>query len=145
MNNLTADQDALALAARWAVPPSGSQSLVVRKMRLKGTKLALREFEAPPFDGDITLGADGAVQRAQLASTGLRVDVTQKDKTWRATLDGRNWQAPLGPGAHVRRSQRRRGIRPEAGHADEHRGQGGPRHGERHRQGDLGQRHPGRR
>ena len=97
VNNLTADQDALALAARWAVPPSGSQSLVVRKVRLKGTKLALREFEAPPFDGDITLGANGAVQRVQLASTGLRVDVTQKDGGWRATLDGRNWQAPLGP------------------------------------------------
>ncbi len=97
VNNLTADQDALALAARWAVPPSGSQSLVVRKVRLKGTRLALREFEAPPFDGDITLGANGAVQRVQLASTGLRVDVTQKDGGWRATLDGRNWQAPLGP------------------------------------------------
>jgi uncharacterized protein involved in outer membrane biogenesis len=97
VNNLTADQDALGMAERWAAPPSGGQSLSVRKIRLKGTKLAIREFEAPVFDGDITVGADGAVQRVQLSSTGLRVDLAQKDKTWRATIDGRNWQAPLGP------------------------------------------------
>jgi len=96
VNNLTADQDALALAARWAAPAE-TQSLTVRKVRLKGAKLALRDFEAPSFDGEITIGADGGVERAQLNSTGLRVDITQKDKTWRATLDGRNWQAPLGP------------------------------------------------
>jgi len=97
VNNLTADQDALGLAARWAQKPDGNQSLVLRKIRLKGTKLALREFEAPVFDGEVTLGADGDVQRLQLNSTGLRVDVTHKDNVWRATLDGRNWQAPVGP------------------------------------------------
>jgi hypothetical protein len=27
----------------------------------------------------------------------LRVDLARKDKTWRATIDGQAWQAPLGP------------------------------------------------
>jgi hypothetical protein len=97
VNNLTADQDALTMAERWAAPAPGNQTLAVRKLRLKGVKLALREFDAPLFDGEITIGTDGAVQRAQLSATGLRVDLTQKDKTWRATIDGRNYQAPLGP------------------------------------------------
>ena len=49
---------------------------------------------ANAFDADITLGSDGSVQRAQLSSSALRVDLAQKDKTWRATIDARGWQAP---------------------------------------------------
>jgi uncharacterized protein involved in outer membrane biogenesis len=45
----------------------------------------------------VTLGANGSVERVMMNSGALRVDLAQKDKAWRATVDARNWQPPLGP------------------------------------------------
>jgi uncharacterized protein involved in outer membrane biogenesis len=89
LNGVSADQDALAM---------GAQSLALRRVRVKAIKLAIPDIDLPPFDADVTIGPDGSVQRALLSATALRVDLAPKDNAWRATIQGTNWQAPVGPG-----------------------------------------------
>ena len=98
VNNLTADQDALALAARWAAPPlrepvarraqGAAQGHQARPARVRGAAVrrrhhARRERRRP---------AGAAVEHR--AARGRHAE---GQGGWRATLDGRNWQAPLGP------------------------------------------------
>jgi len=94
---LTADQDALGLVPAWVRVAPGSQSLRVHKLHFQQTTLELREFVAPIFEGDVTVGPDGAVQRALFSGGGVRAELTQKDQVWRAAIDARNWKPWVGP------------------------------------------------
>jgi len=97
VDTIAADQDALAMVPAWVQPRSGAQPMTLRRVRLKAIKLSLRDIEIPQFDADVSIGNNGAVLRAMLSSGSLRADLSPKDKAWRATIQGHNWQAPLGP------------------------------------------------
>ena len=99
VNSLTADQDALAMMPGWVKPQSGAQPFTIRRLKLRNAKLSLTAIELPPFDGDVTMGPDGTVQRGVLNSAGtLRAElVPHQDKAWRASIEARSWRPPLGP------------------------------------------------
>jgi hypothetical protein len=98
VNSLTADQDALAMLPKWAKPQSGAQPFTVRRLKLRNVKLSLTAVELPPFDGDVTMAPNGAVQRAVLNAGGtLRAEFVPQDNGWRASIQASNWQPPLGP------------------------------------------------
>jgi hypothetical protein len=72
-------------------------SLHVRRLRLKSVRLTVKSMDIPPFDADITMGADGALQQAKLSDGKLRLDISPKDKAVRVGLEASNWKPPLGP------------------------------------------------
>ncbi|MGH2670006.1 MAG: hypothetical protein ACRDH5_12990, partial [bacterium] len=97
VNVITADQDALALVPGWLKPQGGVQPFSVRRIQLKSVRLAVKNLEVPSFDGDITLGRDGALERAVLSDSKARVEITPRDNALRVALEGRGWRLPLGP------------------------------------------------
>jgi hypothetical protein len=97
LNALTTDQEALALVPGWLRPQGGAQPLRVRRIQLKSARLAVKNLNIPTFNGDITLGSDGALQRAVLSDSKARLEITPRDNALRVALEGRNWRLPLGP------------------------------------------------
>jgi hypothetical protein len=97
VNALTTDQEALALVPGWLRPQGGAQPLRVRRIQLKSARLAIKDLDIPAFNGDIALGSDGALQRAVLSDSKVRVEITPRDNAFRVALEGRNWRPPLGP------------------------------------------------
>ena len=94
-NNVSAGEDALALLPGWVKSQSGP--LTVRRVHLKSVRLATKNIDIPAFDGDVTLGLDGTLQRATFGDGKVRIELTPRDKVLRAALEGRNWRPPLGP------------------------------------------------
>ena len=97
VNRLTADQDALALVPGWIRPQGGAQPLGVRRIQLRSAKIAVKNLDTPSFNGDITLGANGALQRAVLSDGKAKVEISPHESAWRVALEGRNWRLPVGP------------------------------------------------
>jgi uncharacterized protein involved in outer membrane biogenesis len=97
VNSLSADQDTLALVPGWVRAQSGVQPLSVRRIQLRSVRLAAKNLDLPAFSGDITLGPDGALQRAVLSDGKARVELTPRDNGLRVGLEGTGWRPPLGP------------------------------------------------
>jgi uncharacterized protein involved in outer membrane biogenesis len=57
----------------------------------------IKALDVPPFDGEIVLAGNGAVERALLYDGKLRVSLTPKDKVLDAHIEARSWQPPAGP------------------------------------------------
>ena len=97
VNRLTTDQEALALVPVWLRPQAGAQPFSVRRIQLRAARLAVKNFEVPTFDGDITLGPDGTFERAVLSDSKTRVEITPHNNLFRVALEGRGWRLPVGP------------------------------------------------
>jgi len=97
VNQLTSDQESLALLPAWIRPQGGAQPLNVRRVQLNAAKVTVKNLDTPIFNGDITLGPDGALQRAVLSDSKSRFELTPREGAMRVALDGRNWRLPLGP------------------------------------------------
>jgi hypothetical protein len=97
VNALTTDQEALALVPGWLQPQSGPQPLGVRRVQLRSVRLTVKNLDIPGFNGDIALNPDGALQRAVLSDSKIRVEITPRDNALRVGLEGRNWKLPVGP------------------------------------------------
>ena len=97
VNSLTTDQESLALVPGWVRPQGGARQLNARQIRLNRVRLAAKNLDLPAFNADVTLGADGALQRAVLSDGKARAEITLRDNAVRVALDGRNWRAPVGP------------------------------------------------
>jgi hypothetical protein len=97
VNALTADQESLALVPGWVRPQTGAQRLSVRRIQVNRIRLATKNLDLPTLNADVTLGPDGALQRAILSDGKVRAELTLRDNAVRVGLDGRNWQAPFGP------------------------------------------------
>jgi hypothetical protein len=95
VNGLTTDQEALALVPGWLRPQAGP--FAVRRVQLRSVRLAVKNLDLPSFNGDVTLGPDGALQRAVLSDSKVRIEITPRDNALRVGLEGRNWRPPLGP------------------------------------------------
>ena len=96
--SVSIDQDSLVMVPEWIKPQPAGPSLQVRRLKLKSVKLAVKGLELQPFDADIMLGSNGALQRARLSDGKLRLDISPKDKAIRVGLEASNWKPPLGPG-----------------------------------------------
>ena len=94
---ISADQDHLALVPGW-IKPAGDQSVQVRRLKLTSVKLTTRGIEIPIFNGDITLGTGGALERAVLTDGKLKLDIAPKDNGVRVGMEASGWKLPLGPG-----------------------------------------------
>jgi hypothetical protein len=101
VNSLTTEQESLALLPGWVRPQGGAQPLNVRRIRLNAAKVTVKNLDTPIFGGDITLGPDGALQRAVLSDSKARIELTPKDGAMRVALEGRNWRPPIGPAVEL--------------------------------------------
>jgi hypothetical protein len=72
--------------------------LQVSRVRLKGVRLGVKDLELPPFDVDVTLARDGALQKATLTDGTVKIDLAPRDQGLQATLEARGWQLPILPG-----------------------------------------------
>jgi len=97
LNSLTTDQESLALLPAWVRPQAGAQPLNVRRVQLIAAKVTVKNLDTPIFNGDITLGPDGALQRAVLSDSKSRFELTPRDGAMRVALEARGWRLPLGP------------------------------------------------
>jgi hypothetical protein len=97
INSLSADQEALSLVPGWTLPQAGARPLSVRRVQLKSVKLAVKDLNIPLFNGDITLDREGALQRAVLSDSKVRIELTPKDQALRVGLEAHNWRLPIGP------------------------------------------------
>ena len=97
VNSPTVDQDALSMMTAWVKPQSGAQPFSLRQLKLKNVRLSLTAVQLPPFDADIRMGPTGRAAAMLNVGGTLRVDVVPKDKAWRASIEARSWQPPLGP------------------------------------------------
>lgn len=95
-NSVSAGQEGLAMVRAWG-GPGDTQALSVRRLQLRGVKLALKAIEVPPFGAEITFGPDGAMQSATLSEGNVRVVLAPRDKAMRVELDARDWSLPIGP------------------------------------------------
>jgi hypothetical protein len=93
---VVADQDSLALVPEWLKPQAGALPLHVKRIKLKAVRLSVKAMDLAPFDADVTLGADGGLQRALLSDGKVRIDITPKDNALRLTLEARSWKPPFG-------------------------------------------------
>jgi hypothetical protein len=97
VSTLTADQDSLAMVPGWVAAQPGALPIDVRRIEFRAVKLAVKEIEVPSFNGEVTLGPDGAMQRASLSTGKVRVDLTPRDQGLRVALEAAGWKLPLGP------------------------------------------------
>jgi len=97
LHTVTADQDALGMVPAWIKAQAGVLPVDLRRVELRAVKLAVKEIEVPPFNGDITFGPDGALQRAVLSTGKVKVDLTPRDRGFRAVLEASDYRLPLGP------------------------------------------------
>ena len=99
LNTVTADQEVLRRVPAW-VEPGTAKPLKVSRIALREVKLATRAVAIPPFDGDATMGADGALAKAVLRTQDgkLTVNLRNKPDGLEVDFDGRGWKPPLGPG-----------------------------------------------
>src|SRR5690606_32331005 len=81
----------------WARPQPSDSTLHVNRVRLRGVRIATRDIELQPFDGDVRLGPDGAVQTAAFTGGGVTVTLTPRDKGVRLQLQAQEWTPPVGP------------------------------------------------
>jgi hypothetical protein len=97
VNVLSADQDALALVQGWVQPQPGVSPLVVRRVQLRGVRLAVKEIDVPLFSVDVALDPDGTLQRATLSDGKANITVAPTDRGLRVGLEARSWRLPIGP------------------------------------------------
>jgi uncharacterized protein involved in outer membrane biogenesis len=95
---VSVDERALPGVLAWFKPQTGAQPLKFSKVRLQGVKLGLESVAVPPFNADVTLTREGALQRATLSDGKARVTIAPKDRALEVSLDARDWQLPVGPG-----------------------------------------------
>ncbi|MDH5535186.1 MAG: AsmA family protein, partial [Betaproteobacteria bacterium] len=94
---VSVESDALAHVPGWLRPQSGPQPLRIGRVRMKSVRLALHAAELPAFDVDVTLGRNGAMQRASLTDGRARVSLIPKETSLQLNLEARDWLPPLGP------------------------------------------------
>ena len=94
---VTVDEDALASVPAWFNPQSDAQPLQFTKVRLKGIQLGIRAIEMPTLDADVTLARNGALQKAVLSDSKLKIDVSPKDQALQMNLAASDWKPPIGP------------------------------------------------
>ena len=81
--------DAVLLAAWKGSPAPDGMS----KVRFQQIDIHLGEYALASFDGDILFTADGGLQRADLRSKPLRLEITPLDQAYTVTvLSANNWQ-----------------------------------------------------
>jgi hypothetical protein len=96
-SQITADQDALAMVPGWVKSQPGALPVDVRRIEMRNVRLAVKEIEVPTFNGEVTLGPDGALQRVSLSTPKVRVDLTPREQGLRVALEAAGWKLPIGP------------------------------------------------
>lgn len=98
VNSVTMEQDMLAQILLWARPGPAAQPPQIARLRIRSIRLPpVKAFEIPAFGADITLGRDGALQKAVLSSDKLTLEIAPQNQLWQMKVTARGWQLPLGP------------------------------------------------
>ncbi len=99
-DSLTVAEEVLPRLPKWLDASAADSAVQVDRVVLKSVKLETRHAKVPPFDADLRLSREGAVQNASLTSSDgkLKVELTPRDNQIDIALSAaKGWVPPLGP------------------------------------------------
>ena len=100
LTNVKIEPAVLPRLASFGAPRSGDTQINFRLIRFNGVKTTVGGIELPPFDGTVTLAANGAFQKAQIQHAKLSLEILPlKDAGGiRVNFTGKGLEPSLGPG-----------------------------------------------
>ena len=96
----TVAEEVLPRLPKWLEAAVADKNLQIGRIVVRSIKIESRTVKMPPFDADLELSADGAIQRAALSSTDgkLNVGLTPHDNQIDIALSAtKGWVPPFGP------------------------------------------------
>lgn len=100
VESATVAEEVLPRLPKWLDAAVNDKSMQVGRVVVKSIKLESRIAKLPPFDADLQLSVDGAIQKAVLSSTDgkLNVELMPHDNQIDIALNAaKGWAPPLGP------------------------------------------------
>jgi hypothetical protein len=96
----TVAEEVLPRLPKWLEAAVADKDMQISRVVVKTIKLASRTAKVPPFDADLQLSPEGAIQRAVLSSSDgkLNVELVPHDNQIDIALSAaKGWVPPLGP------------------------------------------------
>ncbi len=100
VDSATVAEEVLPRLSKWLEAAAIDKNLQIGRIVVKSIKLESRIATVPPFDADLQLSPEGAIQKARLSSTDgkLNVELAPHDNQIDIALSAsKGWIPPLGP------------------------------------------------
>ena len=100
VDSVTVAEEVLPRLSKWLEAAAIDKNLQIGRIVVKSIKLESRIANVPPFDADLQLSPEGAIQKAMLSSTDgkLNVELAPHDNQIDIVLSAtKGWIPPLGP------------------------------------------------
>jgi len=100
VDSATVAEEVLPRLHKWLEAAVGDKNIQIGRVVVKSIKLESRAAKVPPFDADLQLSPEGAIQKAVLSATDgkLNVELAPHDNQIDIALNAaRGWVPPLGP------------------------------------------------
>jgi hypothetical protein len=99
IDSVTVAQEALQRFKGWLDASRADRAVQITRLNARNVKLELREMQVAPFNVSLDLADDGAISRAELASTDgkLSAEVQPQGGRARVSITGSGWTPPFGP------------------------------------------------
>jgi predicted RNA-binding protein with TRAM domain len=100
VDSVAVAEEVLPRLPKWLEAATADKHVQIGRVVIKSIKLESRTAKVPPFDADLQLSADGAIQKAVLASNDgkLNMELVPHDNQIDIALSAsKGWVPPLGP------------------------------------------------
>jgi len=100
VDSATVAEEVLPRLSKWLEAAAADKNIQIGRIVVKSIKLETRTAKVPPFDADLQLSSQGAMQKAVLSSSDgkLNVELTPHDNQIDIALSAaKGWVPPLGP------------------------------------------------
>ncbi|HVY07541.1 MAG TPA: AsmA-like C-terminal region-containing protein, partial [Burkholderiales bacterium] len=98
--SVTVAEEVLPRLPKWLEAAVADKNVQVGRVQIRGITLESRIAKVPPFDADLQISGEGAIEKAVLASSDgkLNVELTPRDSQIDIALNAsKGWVLPVGP------------------------------------------------
>jgi hypothetical protein len=98
LDTVSIKQSALARLSGWTAIKDANATLSIENLALRNIRLTLNNVTLDPFGGQITLGRDGSLLKANFYQADLdrfKADIVAQDGTLVVSFSAKKWRAPL--------------------------------------------------